>query len=149
MASNGAGQRPGSSSFLSYMVNQRAKAGRGLQEIDNAIGAPQPNPNAGAGVQTTPQAPTMPEAPAAQNPPTTLGAPQLLETQPPPLRLLDTDRYYRAYGRLPTAAELAANEFATRFREQEGRAPTKQEVVAHLYRRPEKLPQVTEDFTVA
>lgn len=147
MSSNGTGQRPGSSSFLEYQVGQTARSGRGLQKIDKAIGAPMPSANANAGAQTTPDAQIMP-APAASNPPLTLNGPEMVETQTPALRLLDQDRYYREMGRLPTAAELAANDFSKTFRNQQGRAPTKAEVVAHLYRRPELLPQISQDFEV-
>jgi hypothetical protein len=145
MASNGTGQRPGQSSFLTYMVGQRAKAGRGLQEIDNAIGTPQPSANAGAAPVATPETPI---APAAANPPLTLNSAEMVETQPSALRLIDADRYYRDMGRLPTAADLAASNFAAAFRAREGRAPTKREVIAHLYRRPDTLPQVSQDFKV-
>ena len=86
--------------------------------------------------------------PLANNPPMTLDGAELIETQPSPLRLQDTDRFYRDNGHLPTAAELASSQFARRFAAREGRAPTKKEVIAHLYRRPEKLPQSTQDFEV-
>ncbi len=155
MASNGTGQRPGSSSFLTYMVGQRAKAGRGLQEIDNAIGTPIPNANANAGKQQTPDAVVPPDAtqaqppepPAASNPPLTLNGPEMTETQPGVLSLNDTDRFYRDNGRLPLAADLAAQSFEKQFREQSGRPPTKAEMIAHLYRSPELLPQVSQDYT--
>jgi hypothetical protein len=149
MASNGTGQRPGDSSFLQYQVGQRAKSGRGLQQIDNAIGTPMPNANAGAGVQKTPDSVMPPPAavPAASSPPLTLNGPEMVETQPGPLRLLDQDRYYRDNGHLPTAADLAAGAFAKTFQATQGRAPTKDEVVAHLYRRPDQIPQASQDFT--
>lgn len=143
MASNGTGQRPGNSSFLTYQVGQRAKSGRGLQEIDNAIGTPMPSANAGAPPKTTPDAPAMPE-----QPPMTLNGPEMTDVQPPPLRLLDADRFYRDMGRLPTAADLAAGQFAARFKAAEGRSPTRAEVMAHMYRRPDVLAQVSKDYEV-
>lgn len=153
--SGGAGTRQTGGGFLEYMTNARAKSGRGLQAIDKAIGTPQPSANAGAAPETTPQAapaPTQPEPQpgpiSAGNPPMTMTGPEVTEAQPPALRLLDQDRFYRDMGRLPTAADLAANQFAVRFRQQNGRAPTKEEVVANIYRRPDKLPQVSQDFSI-
>lgn len=154
MATNtgGAGTRQTGGGFLEYMTNARARSGRGLQAIDKAIGVDQPSANAGIPAQTTPQAATpadtTPAAPTAGNPPLTTSGPEVTEAQPPALRLLDQDRFYRDMGHLPTAADLAATQFATNFRRQMGRAPTKAEVVAHIYRRPDKLPQVTQDFSV-
>jgi hypothetical protein len=147
MASNGTGQRPGSSSFLEYMTNQRAKSGRGLQALDAAIGATLPKANAGAGIQQTPAAPAVVPSPTASEPPLTNG-PEMVQTQPDGLKLLDQDKFYRDMGRLPTAADLAASQFAVNFRTQQGRSPTKAEVVAHLYRRPDLLPQVSSDYKV-
>jgi hypothetical protein len=146
MASNGTGQRPGGSSFLKYMVDQGAN--RGLQQIDKALGTPMPNANAGAPPKETPAASSVAPPPTAGNPSMTMNKPEMTETQPPPLRLLDQDRYYRDMGRLPTAADLAASQFATRFRATEGRPPTRKEVMAHMYRRPDVLAQVSQDFEV-
>ena len=144
---DGTGQRPGNSSFLAYMVGQRAKAGQGLQELDKAIGTPMDSANAGVDPQVIPA--EQATAPAANNPPLTLDGPEMVETQPPPIRLLDADRYYRDMGRLPTATDLAATQFAQNFKASQGRTPTRAEVMAHLYRRPEMLNQVSQDFEVS
>lgn len=148
MASNGTGQRPGNSSFLTYMVGQRAKSGQGLQEIDNAIGTPMPNANAGATPVQTPETPAVQGPAVREQPPMTLNGPEMTSVQPPPLQLLDQDRFYRDMGRLPTAADLASMQFASRFKAAEGRSPTRQEVIAHMYRRPDLLEQVSKDYEV-
>jgi hypothetical protein len=151
MASNGTGQRPGNSSFLTYQVGQRAKTSQTVDPVTSAGASPVTAQD--IVVATTP--PAQQETSAAepstitQRQPLTLDGPEMVRTQPSPLRLSDPDRFYRNMGRLPTAADLAAAQFATQFRAAEGRAATRPEVMAHMYRRPDLLPQVSKDYEVS